>query len=167
MHQHQEKAGAGRIHVCLFLVCSAVVFLNHHNRAASEQQAEKPPCLPLAGRAVAVGLSCLIVACHSLEGLYVPRATRMSPCIGCAHLLCTPVILCAEQLLALTPPSLSPRDVPAGFHVRSLFPAECSTSPCRQPAATGNVTSGSVMLTRRPCGVAHGEVVCSLLSACM
>ena len=112
MHQHQEKAAAGRIHVCLFSVHSAIAFLNCHNCAASEQQAEKPPCLSLTGRAAAAGLSCLTIACHSLEGLCVPRATPVSPCVGCAHRLCTPVILCVEQLLALTPPSLSRRDVP-------------------------------------------------------
>lgn len=44
------------------------------------------------------------------------RAIPVSPCIEYAHPLCNPVILCAEQLLALTPCSLSPRDVLPSFH---------------------------------------------------
>lgn len=67
---------------------------------------KKNPCFSLAGRVAAVGLSCLPIACHFLEGLYVPRATPVSPCIQCAHPLCNPVIPCVEQLLALTPCSL-------------------------------------------------------------
>lgn len=128
LHQHQEKAAAGRIHVCLFSVCSAIAFLNHHNHAASEKQAEEPLCLSLAGRVAAVGLSCPTVACYSLEGLSVPGATPVSPCVGCPRSLCTPVILCAEQLLALTLLPCPLGILPLG-PCRSLLLAQCRACP--------------------------------------
>lgn len=89
LHQHQEIAVADIFHVCIFSVCSAIAFLSHHYSVASEQQAKKPPCLSLARRAAAAEVSGLTIACHSLEGLYVLRATHVSPCIGCAHSLGT------------------------------------------------------------------------------
>lgn len=113
MHQHQKKAAVGRIHVGLFLVCSAVDFLNHLNCAASEQQAEERLCLSVAERVAAAGLSCPTFACGFLEGLSVPRATTVSPCIGCVCPLCTAVIVCGAVACFGTP-SLSSRDAPAG-----------------------------------------------------
>lgn len=117
----------------------------------------------MAGRVAAAGHSCSTVAFCSLEELSIPRTTPVSPRVGCAHPLRTPVILCAQQLLALAPLSLGM--LPLGPCTSLL--AQCRTSPCRQTAATSDVTSSSVVPTGRPRAVVCGEVLCSLLSTCV
>lgn len=170
LHQHQEKAVAGGINVWVFSVCSAIAFLNHHNHAASEQQAKRTSLSLSAWKSGCCG-PFLPVHCLSL-----PRRTVCSQSYSYKSLcwVClSPRHPCNSVCGAVTcfdTPFPFPLGCSCWFPCRSLLLAQCRALPCRQPADTSvapAVTSGSVTPTRRPRGVALGEVLCSLLLTCM